>query len=182
MKWFFIYMIPYLTLSIPCMPWALELAGQPPWATHGPLQWEGVSQGASWSARGLSSCDGALHLYPSVAVGLTALSHQPRGPISRVWACSGAHSRLSVCRALGTVKHNHRATTGATWNSFPETMETPSFWSIFATLETLYHFVQQFVFAVAGNSLLQGHIGRSSLVPRVGSDLQSQVLASEKIK
>lgn len=61
-------------------------------------------------------------------------------------------------------------------------MEAPTFLSIFPTIETLNHFVQQLLFAVAGNSLLQRHVGSSSLVPKVCSDLQPQALASEKIK
>lgn len=96
--------------------------------------------------------------------------------------CSGAHSTHSVSAGHNTVFGTGIVQCPLTWNSFPETMEAPTLWSIFATIETLNHFIQQFVFAVAGNSLLQRHVGRSSLVPRMGSDLQPQALASEKVK
>lgn len=151
----------------------LELAGWPPWATR-------VGGGVT---RGILICQRVEQLGCSSSLVLTVAvgTHSPHSSASGAkeqglgvfW---GSQHTLSVCRAQHSVWHRD-STVPLTWNSFPETMEAPTLWSIFANIETLNHFIQQFVFAVAGNSLLQRHVGRSSLVPRMGSGLWPQALA-----
>lgn len=165
-KWsdFLICMIPSDQYS---MHWPPELAGQPSRATLCPLQWEGVSWWAShshWSARGLHSLDAALCFYSSVAVGavcshLSAISLVFRGPrvtheigSKRVLMLT-AETQCLQCTftmlnlAIGVIQCHMEL---ISWNN-----GSTYFLEYFCHYWNIKLLVQQLLFAVAGDSLLQ---------------------------